>query len=198
MNGSLNALLAGYGYVAIALLLFVESIGIPIPGETALVTAAALAGAGKLSIVGVFIAASIGTIGGGMTGYWIGARGGTAIIGRFGRALRIDDSRMEGARVFFEQHGPSALVVGRFIAVVRSFLGIFAGVAAMPRRRFTLYNALGGLTWSLVFSTVGYVAGRNVPLLLHDLGRVSLALALALGLVILLVVGWRWFSANRM
>src|ERR1043166_4044770 len=159
MSSTLNELLAGYGYLAIALLLFVESIGIPIPGETALITAAALAGAGKMSVFGVFVAASVGTIAGGMTGYWMGARGGAAIINRFGRALRLDESRLSRARAFFDQHGPSALIVGRFIAVVRSFLGIFAGVALMPRRRFALYNALGGLVWSLAFTTVGFVAG---------------------------------------
>src|ERR1041385_9410923 len=155
MSGTLNELLARYGYLTIALFLFIESLGIPIPGETALVTAGALAGAGKMSIVGVFVAASLGGILGGMTGYWIGERGGQTIAFRFGRAVGLTDDRLERARIFFEQHGASALIIGRFIAVVRSFLGIFAGVAAMPRRRFAFYNALGGLTWSLTFSTIG-------------------------------------------
>ena len=197
MSGTLNDLLARYGYLFIALFLFIESIGIPIPGETALVTAAALAGGGRLSIVGVFLAAVFGTVTGGMTGYWMGARGGHAIVLRFGRVLRMDEQRLARARVFFDRHGASALVVGRFIAVARSFLGIFAGVAAMPPRRFAAYNALGGLIWSLVFSGVGYVFGKNVPALMHDLGRVSLVLALVLALVILLVVAGRWFTANR-
>ncbi|HEY6220212.1 MAG TPA: DedA family protein, partial [Gemmatimonadaceae bacterium] len=187
-----------YGYLTIALFLFIESIGIPIPGETALVTAGALAGAGKMSIVGVFVAASLGGILGGMTGYWIGARGGQTIAFRFGRAVGLNDERLERARLFFEQHGASALIIGRFIAVVRSFLGIFAGVAAMPRRRFTIYNAVGGAIWSLTFASIGYAAGRSMPTLMRDLGRVSLVLALTLALVIGLVVGWRWFSANRL
>jgi membrane protein DedA with SNARE-associated domain len=197
MSGTLNDLLGQYGYLFIAVFLFIESIGIPIPGESALVTAAALAGAGKLNIYGVFIAALFGTITGGMTGYWIGQRGGQAVVLRFGRVLRVNEQRLERARVFFEKHGASALIVGRFIAVVRSFLGIFAGVAAMPERRFAIYNALGGLIWSLTFTLVGFLFGKNIPAIMRDLGRVSLVLALVLALVILLVVSWRWFSANR-
>jgi membrane protein DedA with SNARE-associated domain len=197
MSATLNELLAQYGYLFIAVFLFVESIGVPIPGETALVTAAALAGAGKLNIVGVFMAAAFGSITGGMTGYWVGLRGGQAIVVRFGRSLRLSEERLDRARTFFDEHGASALVVGRFIAVVRSFLGIFAGVATMPERRFAIYNAIGGLIWSLTFSAVGYLFGKNMPLMMRDLGRVSLVLALVLALVILLVVSWRWFSANR-
>jgi membrane protein DedA with SNARE-associated domain len=146
----------------------------------------------------VYGAAMIGTVGGGLAGYWIGVRGGAAIVVRFGRALHLDDKRLERAEIFFDEHGASALIVGRFIAILRSFLGIFAGVAQMPRRRFALYNAVGGVVWSLVFTIIGFTAGRKAPLLLHDLGRFSLVLALSLALVILLVVGWRWFAANRM
>src|SRR4051794_34951911 len=196
MSGTLSDLLARYGYIFIALFLFIESIGIPIPGETALITAAALAGGGKLSIIGVFLAALFGTITGGLTGYWMGARGGQAVVLRFGRVLHIDERRLGRAHAFFVKHGASALLVGRFIAVVRSYLGIFAGISAMPRQRFALYNALGGLIWSLTFSAVGYLFGRNLPAVMREIGRVSLVLAVIIALVILLVVGWRWFSAN--
>jgi membrane protein DedA with SNARE-associated domain len=193
---SLTDLLARYGYAVIALFLFIESIGVPIPGESALVTAAALAGRGRMSIAWVFLAAVVGTVSGGMSGYWIGVRGGHAIVGHFGRALRIDDQRLDRARIFFERHGASALLVGRFVAVVRSYLGIFAGVAAMAPRRFAAYNAIGSVVWSLVFTAVGYEFGVNLPRLTRDLGRVSLILSLLIALVILLVVAWRWFSAN--
>jgi membrane protein DedA with SNARE-associated domain len=196
MSASLTELLARYGYFAIALFMFIESIGIPIPGESALITAAAVAGSGGLSVVGVFFAALAGNVFGGMAGYWMGVRSGNAIIVRLGRLLRIDQARLSGANVFFAKHGASALILGRYIAIVRSFLGMIAGVSAMPRRQFLLYNAVGGFVWSLTFTLVGFFFGRNLPALKREIGRVGLVLGVVLALVILLVVGWRWFSAN--
>jgi membrane protein DedA with SNARE-associated domain len=196
MSETINGLIAQYGYLFIAIFLFIESVGIPVPGESALITAAALAGAGKLSIAWVFVSAILGSTLGGMTGYWMGARGGQAVIARFGRLLHIDEKRLTSANLFFQKHGPSALIVGRYVAVVRSFLGIFAGISAMSRRRFALFNAIGAFIWSLTFSLVGYFFGRNLPTLMRQLGRVALVLAIVVAAVILLVVGWRWFSAN--
>src|SRR5215217_7504586 len=94
-----------YGYVLVAVFLLVESAGVPIPGETALVTAAALAGRGTLSIVGVVIASAIGTILGGHTGYWIGVRGGSSFLGRHGRWVGLNEARLAKTNRFFEQHG---------------------------------------------------------------------------------------------
>src|ERR1043165_767885 len=144
MSASLSELLARYGYFAVALFMFIESIGIPVPGESALITAAAVAGSGALSIFGVFFAALAGNVLGGVTAYWMGIRGGQAVVGRFGRLLRVNDQHLVKANAFFEKHGPSALIVGRFVAIVRSFLGMIAGVSAMPRRKFLMYNAVCG------------------------------------------------------
>jgi membrane protein DedA with SNARE-associated domain len=196
MSGTLTELLARYGYIFIALFMFIESIGIPIPGESALITAGAIAGSGALSAVGVFFAALTGNVLGGMAGYWMGARSGHALIARFGRVLRINDERLAKAHVFFEKHGASALIVGRYIAVVRSFLGMLAGVSEMPRKKFLVFNLLGGVIWSLTFTLVGFFFGRNLPALKRELGRVGIVLGVVVGLVILFVVGWRWFSAN--
>lgn len=197
MSATLNDLLGRYGYAFIAVFLFIESLGIPIPGETALITAAALAGGGKLSITGVFAAAMFGTITGYMTGYWMGARGGHALVGRFGRALRINEQRLTKAHEFFERHGVAALLLGRFIAIARSFIGIFAGISEMPPRKFAIFNAIGALIWSLTFSAVGYLFGRNLPALMRQIGRISVVLAVVTGVVILLFIGWKWFAANR-
>ncbi len=186
-----------YGYVLVAIFLLVEGAGVPIPGETALVTAAALAGRGTLSIVGVIIAGCIGTIAGGQTGYWIGARGGTALIARHGRWIMVTEERMERTHRFFAQHGAKTVLLGRFVAFVRSFVGIFAGMSGMPIRVFALYNAVGGAVWALSFSILGYAFGRNLPRLVHYIGRVSLILALLIALVAGVVFAWRWFARNR-
>src|ERR1043166_3049916 len=118
MSEQFGDLVARYGELLVAVLLFLEAIGIPVPGETALISASALAARGAMSMIGVVVAACIGTIGGGATGYWIGLPGGTAIIHRYGRALRIGADRLAKAHAFFEKHGVKAVLVGRFIAVV--------------------------------------------------------------------------------
>jgi membrane protein DedA with SNARE-associated domain/membrane-associated phospholipid phosphatase len=188
---------AHYGYFMVALFLLIEGAGVPVPGETALVTAAALAGRGTLSIGGVIIAGCIGTIAGGQAGYWLGARGGTPFIARYGRWIRLTPPRLEKTHRFFEQHGAKTVMLGRFVAFLRSFVGIFAGISRMPLRVFATYNALGGSIWVVTFSVLGYVFGRNLPRLVHYIGRVSLLLAILIAVVAGVVILWRWFGKNR-
>jgi membrane protein DedA with SNARE-associated domain/membrane-associated phospholipid phosphatase len=188
---------AHYGYVLVALFLFIEGAGVPVPGETALVTAAALAGRGTLSVVGVIVAGCIGTIAGGHAGYWIGARGGHAFVARHGKWIGLTETRLAKTHKFFDQHGAKTVLLGRFVAFVRSFVGIFAGLSEMPLRIFTLYNALGGTVWVLTFSALGYVFGRNLPRLVHYIGRVSLLVAIFIAVVAGVVFLWRWFAKNR-
>lgn len=186
-----------YGYVIVALALLIEGAGVPVPGETALVTAAALAGRGTLSVVGVVIAGCIGTILGGHTGYWIGTSGGSAFVNRRGKWIGLSPKHLDRTRSFFDKHGAKTVLLGRFIAVVRSFVGIFAGITRMPMRVFATYNAIGGIVWVLTFSILGYVFGRNLPRLVHYIGRVSLVLALLIAIVVAVVFLWRWFARNR-
>lgn len=188
---------AHYGYVLVAVFLFIEALGIPIPGETALVTAAALAGRGTLSIVGVVIASFIGTVGGGHAAYWIGARGGRHFLIKHGRWVGLTEARLDKTHRFFESHGAKTILLGRFVAVVRSFIGILAGLSNMPMRTFAPYNAAGGALWVATFSALGYVFGRNLPRLVHYIGRVSLVLALLIAVVASVVFLSRWFARNR-
>jgi membrane protein DedA with SNARE-associated domain len=193
----LGELVARYGEVLVAVLLFIEGIGIPIPGESALMTAAALAGRGAMSIFGVAIAAAFGSFAGTAAGYWIGRRGGPAIVARYGALLRLDQGRLERAQAFFAKNGGKTLVLGRFVAFVRSFIGIFAGISGMPLRQFLVYNVAGGVVWAGTFSVLGYAFGRNLPRLIKYIGRVSLLVAILIALVAGLVFVWRWFNANR-
>jgi len=197
MSDYFIGLIDRFGYVMVAVFLFVEAIGVPIPGESAVVTAAAYAGRGSLSIIGIIVSACIGTISGGMTAYWIGLRGGNTIISHFGRALRLNAARLEKAHSFFVKHGAKTVLLGRFVALLRSYIGIFAGISHMPWPRFAAYNAGGGVVWVLTFSGIGYFFGVNLPRLIHDLGRVSLVLALLIALGTGIVFLWRWYNRNR-
>lgn len=188
---------AHYGYALVALFLFVEALGVPVPGETALVTAAALAGRGTLSLVGVILSAIAGTIAGGQAAYWIGAHAGRGVIVRHGRWVGLTEKRLDKTHAFFETHGAKTVLLGRFVAVVRSFIGVLAGLTHMSARRFAAYNAIGGTVWVATFTLLGYLFGRNLPRLVHYIGRVSLVLALLVAVVAVVVFLSRWFAKNR-
>jgi membrane protein DedA with SNARE-associated domain/membrane-associated phospholipid phosphatase len=192
-----NQWVSHYGYVLVALFLFIEAAGVPVPGETALVTAAALAGRGTLSIFGVLVAGTLGTIAGGHAGYWLGVRGGHTSIVRHGKWIGLTEKRLERTQTFFAAHGANTVLLGRFVAVVRSFIGILAGLAGMPQRKFAVYNAAGAVVWVAAFSVLGYVFGRNLPRLVHYIGRVSLVVALLIAVVAGVVFLSRWFARNR-
>ncbi|HEY9227391.1 MAG TPA: VTT domain-containing protein [Gemmatimonadaceae bacterium] len=193
----INDWLNQFGYLVVVVLLTIETAGVPIPGETALVTAAAFAGRGTMHIVGVIIAACIGTIAGGHIGYWLGVRGGAKVATKYGRWVGLNEVRLEKTRKFFDQYGAKTVAAGRFIAFVRSFMGFFAGVSGMPLRTFALYNAIGGIVWVLTFSVLGYAFGRNLPKLIHYIGRASLLVAIFIALVAVVTFLWRWFNRNR-
>lgn len=176
-------LVARYGYALLVVLIGLESFGIPLPGETALITAGALAARGHLNVFLVITAAAAGAIIGDNAGYWLGRKGGIALVRRFGRKVGLTETKLLRVRRFFEDHGPKTVFIGRFIALLRSWAAALAGVGEMPYGTFSLYNALGGIAWAAVFGTLGYVFGHNMRLLERYLGRVSLAL------VVLVVAG---------
>ena len=190
MHGTLQHLLSTYGYLFLFLLIGIESFGVPLPGETALVTAAAYAALGRMSIVWVIAAAAAGAIIGDNAGYWLGREGGVALIRRHGWRVGLDEKKLARAHAFFERHGARTVFIGRFIALLRSWAAVLAGVACMPYRTFTLYNALGGIVWAALFGTLGYLFGRNLPRLEHYIGQAGIVLAIVavLGVVVFLLV----------
>ncbi|HWG53745.1 MAG TPA: DedA family protein [Gemmatimonadaceae bacterium] len=186
MHYSIASLLHNYGYLFIAVLVGVESLGIPVPGETALISGAAYAASGHLRIGLVIAAAAAGAILGDNTGYWIGRKGGHALIRRYGRLLHVNDDKMTKLHGYFDNHGAKTVFFGRFIALLRTWAAMFAGAGDMPYKRFTIYNALGGIVWAAGYGTLGYLFAKNLPHLEHILGRATWLLAV---LVLLIVIG---------
>lgn len=188
MGHLLRHLIDHYGYAIVVILVFAEGVGLPLPGETALVIAAAFsAQSHRLSIIGVILASIVGATGGGCGGYWIGQAGGLPFLERRGRSIGITHERIASARKFFTEHGPKAVFAARFIAIVRIFAGVLAGVTDMPFWVFFLWNALGAIAWSLLFGMLGYEFGNNLPSLEHVIGRTSLivlGVAIVVGLVV--------------
>ena len=177
LHESFLQLLRTYGYGLLFLVVALESLGVPVPGETALVAAAALAARGHMKIALVVAVAAAAAIIGDASGYWIGRRGGIAFVRRFGKFVRMDDAKLAHVRRFFERHGAKTVFFGRFIALLRTWAALFAGMGEMPYGQFTLYNASGGIVWAAVFGTVGYLFGRNLERLQNIVGDASWALA---------------------
>lgn len=192
MIAFLQQLLTTYGYFAVALGVMVESMGAPLPGETLSLLGAAYAGAGHLNVWGVIGAAAIGAIVGDSFGYWIGRRGGRAVLDRYGKVLHFKPHHLARAEAFFARHGDKTVFFGRFIAVLRIFSAFLAGVNCMPYLRFFAFNVAGGIVWALAFGLLGAALGSQWPLVQHWAGRAGL---LVVGIVLVVggvVLVWRW------
>lgn len=162
-TSNLDSLLTAYGYLAVFVLVGTESIGIPLPGETMLVTAAIYAGTThRLSIVLIIVASASGAIIGDNIGYAIGRTGGYALLRRYGPYIRLEERRLKLGQYLFRRHGSKVVFFGRFVSVLRTFAAFLAGVNVMPWRRFLLYNALGGVTWSTIYGVGAYLLGRQI------------------------------------
>jgi membrane protein DedA with SNARE-associated domain len=155
----LRQFIADYGYFAVFFIVALESAGIPMPGETALVTAAVFAGQGTLSLEGVIASAAGAAIIGDNAGYWVGREFGFPLILRYGHVIRVDEGRLKVAQYLFLRHGGKIVFFGRFVAVLRAFAAFLAGVNRLPWGRFLLFNALGGVVWATLFGLGGYFLG---------------------------------------
>jgi membrane protein DedA with SNARE-associated domain len=173
----------------VVVLVAIEGIGVPVPGELALVIAGAFSGNGDLSIVGVILASWLGTILGGCGGYWLGRTGGLSILERYGHRIGINDEKLRRGRQYFNDHGVKTIIVSRFIAILRMLASLLAGVAHMPFGLFALCNAVGGIVWSVVFALLGNFFGSHWPLLEHFIHRAGvLALGIVIGVIAVIII----------
>jgi membrane protein DedA with SNARE-associated domain len=184
---TLHHLLSTYGYLAVFLFVGIESTGIPFPGETMLLTAAAYAGTGHLSIPLVIGAAILGAVLGDNLGYTVGRLGGRRVALRYGHYVRLDESKLDRAERFFQRHGDKTVFFGRFVAVLRAWAAFLAGVNSMPWGKFFFFNAAGGICWATIYGTLAFYFGKNLPLLegiIRDVGFAGLGLLVVAAIVL--------------
>jgi membrane-associated protein len=165
------------GYPLLFVLVMAESGGVPIPGETALITAAVLASRGKLQIEWVIALAAAAAIVGDNIGYLIGRKGGRWLLERPGRFERQRRDVLDTGEPFFERHGPKAVYFGRFILGLRVWASWLAGATRMHWRSFVVWNALGGISWATAIGLLAYFLGNSAGNAIEAFGIYGLAAA---------------------
>ena len=167
-------LIAHYGYFAIFVIVTLESAGLPLPGETILLTAAIYAGStGGLNIVLVVAAAAAAAILGDNLGYWVGRRWGMPLLIRYGHLIALDHGRLKLGQYLFREHGGKIVFFGRFTAMLRAYAAVLAGVNKLDARRFFVFNGLGGVAWASIMGFGAYWCGRSIE---HIIGPIGLGL----------------------
>lgn len=179
---SVHGLVTSYGYGAVFALVAIESLGVPLPGETTLVAAATYAGAThRLSVWLIFAIAAAAAIIGDSIGYWIGDKGGYRLLYRYGHYVHVEESDIKVVRYLFERHGGAVVFFGRFVVVLRSYAAFLAGTSKLGFRRFFAFNASGGILWAALYAFVAYYAASFVS-------RTSTPVEIALGVAAVVLV----------
>lgn len=163
MEQQLFSLLHHYGYEAVLVAIAGESMGLPLPGETMLITASVYAGTThNLNIGFVIFFAVVGAIVGDNLGYEIGRVGGYRLIRKYGKYIRLEEKHLKLGKYLFYKYGASVVFFGRFLTILRTWAAFLAGVNRMNWKKFWLYNALGGLLWGDFYGLLGYFLGRTL------------------------------------
>jgi membrane protein DedA with SNARE-associated domain len=197
--GSLAAIIdvaSKVGLPVLFLLIAVETMGIPVPGETALITAGILASKGKLPIEGVIACAATAAILGDNVGFLIGRHYGRRLLTAPGPFPRHRLRVIEIGEPFFDRHGPKAVFLGRFISGLRITAAWMAGISRMEWPIFTFYNALGGILWAASFGLLAYWGGHKAESIIHTVGIAGVAAAAVFGVAFYLVLRRRREAAE--
>ncbi|MEP6850011.1 MAG: DedA family protein [Acidobacteriota bacterium] len=181
--------MAAYGYWVVFFGVMLENAGLPIPGETILLVAGYFASAGHFNIFLVMLVACVGAVLGDNAGFAIGHHYGRGIMLKFGRFVFLTPQRLEHLENYFKSHGNKTVFVARFITGLRVFAAVLAGASGMRWRVFLIYNVAGAIVWSIVITTLGYLFGESLPLLIKWVGRSGTVL-LVVGLVVG-IIAWR-------
>ncbi len=190
LPGFLNSLtgpLDHYGYWAIALLLLLENIGVPVvPGEFAMIGGAIFAGTGRagLNIVAVAVVSVVASIAGAEIGYLIGRFAGRELILHYGKYVFIKPHHLDRAEAIVNRFGGIVVIIARYIVGLREANGIIAGITEMRWTAFTVYNVIGACVWVATWVTIGDVAGDHINVVYSDINRYSLYLILAVAVLL--------------
>src|SRR5690348_2716058 len=184
MDLDITHLISQYGYFAVGGIVGLESMGIPLPGETILIAAATFAGATHdLDIGLIIVAAAIGAIVGDTIGFFIGREIGLRLLHRLGPRVGLTEPRLKLGQYLFLRHGGKVVFFGRFVAVLRTLAALLAGANRMFWPRFLIFNAAGGIVWAAVFGFGAYLFGAAIDRYAGPVGSALLVIAIVSALV---------------
>jgi membrane protein DedA with SNARE-associated domain len=187
-HGELPHLISTYGYGAVALIVTLETVGLPLPGESTIIAAAMIAAADhRLDIWLLIAAAAAGAIVGDNVMFWIGREFGYRLVLRFGPHLGLTEPRIRLGQYLFLRYGPGVVFFGRFIVLVRTLAALFAGANWMRWPRFVIYNATGGIAWATIYGLGAYYLGKQVDRLAEPVG-IATAVVAAIIIVVFFVL----------
>ena len=175
------------GYPGVFFLMLVESCGIPMPSEIIMPFSGFLVAEGKMNFWAVSFVGAFANLAGSLIAYWIGLKGGRALIEKWGKYILISKRDLDLADRWFMRFGNLTVFFGRLLPVVRTYISFPAGVAKMEIKRFSLYTFAGALPWSILFTWLGVKMGDNWEQIREKLHNFDLAI------VALIIIGIAWY-----
>jgi membrane protein DedA with SNARE-associated domain/membrane-associated phospholipid phosphatase len=194
--------LGSWTYVLVGALAFLETgafVGLVAPGETAMLLGGLVAGQGQVDVITMIAIAWLAAVAGDLTSFFLGRRLGRAFLVRHGPKIQITEPRLRHVEAFFDKHGGKAILIGRFVGLVRAIAPFLAGSSGMPLRRFIPYDVVGAGLWSSTFIVLGYVFWQSFSQLVDYAKKGALALGAVIVLMVAIVWAVRWLrdAANR-
>ena len=191
----MQTFISNYGYLAIFVLMLAESACIPVPSELIMTFGGALAAGAvpgtHLNLAGVILAGTAGNVAGSYIAWAAGRYGAEPALRRWGRRIGIRGHDIDRGIAWFGRHGGKAVLIGRVVPVVRTFISLPAGIAQMPAPRFGLYTAIGCLPWTAALAVAGYEVGKNWQSIASAFHGPTYIIA-AVVVLVLVIAAWRW------
>ncbi|MCL4357504.1 DedA family protein [Patescibacteria group bacterium] len=189
-----------HGYLAIFIMMVLESACIPIPSEAIMLFGGALSAgvviAGVSTHLNILAVALIGTVGnliGSAIAYWVGRTGGRAVIERWGKYVLLKKKDLDKAESFFKKHGDVSVLISRILPVIRTFISLPAGIAEMPIFKFGLFTLIGSLPWTFALAYSGYAVAGNW----QSLTKYDTPISVVFGLIIIALILWWYIKRHQ-
>jgi len=188
-----------YGYLAIFILMILESACIPIPSEAIMLFGGALSAGITIASVSthlnVFYVALLGTLGnlvGALIAYWVGLTGGRALVEKWGKYILLRHRDLDKAEVFFNKRGELAVLIGRVLPVIRTFISFPAGIAEMPKWKFIIFTFIGSIIWTFALAYSGKALAANW----QSVSNLSTPISAVFAVILIALIGW-WYYKRR-